>query len=122
VSPDLLFTSLSRLALFASSSAPEQAKIKRKVKKTQKMMKKWAQYAPMNHLHKYLLVEAERNRVMGRDMSAIFYYDEAIKLGQRNMDIFMNKPLQMNWRQNFILPKGTSKKLYHICKMPGMAF
>jgi predicted ATPase len=60
------FTSLSRLALFETSSAPEQAKIKRKVNINQKMMKKWAHHAPMNHLHKYFLVEAERNRVLGK--------------------------------------------------------
>ncbi len=74
------FTSLSRLALFATSSAPEKAKIKRKVKINQKMMKKWAHHAPMNHLHKYLLVEAERNRVAGNDDNAILNYDKAIEL------------------------------------------
>jgi PAS domain S-box-containing protein len=73
------FDSLSRLALFAASSAPEQAKIKRKVNINQKLMKKWAHHAPMNHLHKYLLVEAERNRVLGNDKNAVYYYAEAIK-------------------------------------------
>jgi hypothetical protein len=44
------------------------------------MMKKWAHHAPMNHLHKYFLVEAERNRVAGNDNNAILYYDKAIEL------------------------------------------
>jgi PAS domain S-box-containing protein len=78
------FTSLSRLALFAASSAPDQAKIKHKVNINQKKMRKWAQYAPMNHLHKYLLVEAERNRVLGKFNNAILLYDEAIRLAKQH--------------------------------------
>ena len=78
------YTSLSRLALFESSSAAERIKIKQKVKINQKMMKKWAHHAPMNHLHKYLLVEAERNRVSGKTHNAMQYYDEAIKLAREN--------------------------------------
>jgi len=78
------FTSLSRLALFATSSAPGQSKIKRRVTINQKMMKKWAHHSPMNHLHKYLLVEAERNRVLGKSNNAILHYDEAIKLSEQN--------------------------------------
>jgi PAS domain S-box-containing protein len=77
------FNSLSRLALFFESSASEQAKIKRKIKINQKIMKKWAYHAPMNHLHRYLLVEAERNRVLGKIYNAIHYYDEAIELAKQ---------------------------------------
>jgi PAS domain S-box-containing protein len=78
------FTSLSRLALFATSSAPEKAKIKHKVKINQKMMKKYAHHAPMNHLHKYFLVEAERNRVAGNGNNAILYYDKAIEIAREH--------------------------------------
>jgi PAS domain S-box-containing protein len=78
------FISLSRLALFDSSSFPEQAKIKQKVKTSQKMMKKWAHYAPMNHRHKYLLVEAEVNRILGNKHHAALYYDEAVKLAKQH--------------------------------------
>jgi hypothetical protein len=38
-------------------------------------MKKWAHHAPMNHLHKFYLVEAERHRVLGQPIEAMDYYD-----------------------------------------------
>ena len=81
------FDSLSRLAVFFESSAQDRKKIKRKIKTNQKRMKKWAYHAPMNHLHKYLLVEAERNRIFGKNKKAAFFYDEAIKLAE-NQEYF----------------------------------
>jgi PAS domain S-box-containing protein len=45
----------------------------------QKMLKKGADHAPMNYLHKWQLVEAERERVLGRDRRAMAYYDQAIE-------------------------------------------
>lgn len=45
----------------------------------QRMMKRGADDAPMNYLHKWHLVEAERERVLGRDLRAMGYYDQAIQ-------------------------------------------
>ena len=55
----------------------------------------WANHAPMNHLHKYHLVEAERCRVLGKDLEALDHYDRAIQLAKR-MNMSMRKPMRMN--------------------------
>jgi GAF domain-containing protein len=78
------YDSLTRLALCADSSQAEQKKLLKKVKANQKKMKKWADHAPMNHRHKYYLVEAERARVLGQESAARDYYDQAIALAQEN--------------------------------------
>src|SRR4028118_1023266 len=41
-------------------------------------MQRWADHAPMNFLHKYELVEAEKARVLGEYWQAMDYYDRAI--------------------------------------------
>jgi PAS domain S-box-containing protein len=106
------FTSLSRLALFATSSAAEQAKIKRKINISQKMMKKWAHHAPMNHLHRYFLVEAELKRVLRKDNYAMFYYDEAIKLANQNGYIH-EQAIANELAAKFYLVRGDREKAFH---------
>lgn len=61
----------------------EWANLKR-VEANQERLYQWAQHAPMNHLHKFYLVEAERCRVVGRDMEAREHYDQAIALAHDN--------------------------------------
>src|SRR5262249_21167836 len=55
-----------------------------KVSANQEKMQLWTQHTPMNFLHKFYLVEAERARVLGRDGEAREYYDEAITRAQEN--------------------------------------
>ncbi|MEG4801456.1 AAA family ATPase [Microcoleus sp. ARI1-B5] len=50
----------------------------------QEKMCKWAQHAPMNHLHKFYLVEAEKARVLGQFLEAMDYYDRAISLAKEH--------------------------------------
>ncbi|KYC35530.1 hypothetical protein WA1_06815 [Scytonema hofmannii PCC 7110] len=45
-------------------------------------MKKWAELAPMNYLHKFYLIEAEIYRCQGENYQAMDYYDRAITLAQ----------------------------------------
>ena len=78
------YDSLVRLAVYASRSVTEQKRILKKVVANQRKMKTWADHAPMNHLHKFHLVEAERCRVLGQDMEAIEHYDRAIGLAKEN--------------------------------------
>jgi GAF domain-containing protein len=47
-------------------------------------MQKWAHHGPMNYLHKFYLVEAERHRVLGEKVEAIEMYDKAISLAKEN--------------------------------------
>lgn len=78
------YDSLARLAVFPDAPKPEQKRLLKKVASNQKKMKKWAHHAPMNHLHKFYLVEAECARVLGKDETAREYYDKAIALAYDN--------------------------------------
>ncbi len=66
------YESLTRLALLAQATPADKKIHLRRVKANQKKMQKWAKHAPMNHLHKYELVEAELARVDGQNRSADF--------------------------------------------------
>ncbi|MBF0445862.1 MAG: AAA family ATPase, partial [Magnetococcales bacterium] len=76
--------SLLRLANMATADAKERRRLLKGVLRLQKKMKKWADSAPMNYRHKYLLVEAERCRVLGRLDEALNLYEEAIALVTQN--------------------------------------
>jgi diguanylate cyclase (GGDEF)-like protein len=49
-----------------------------RIQANQTKLQHWAEYAPMNYLHKWQLVEAERCRVFGQRAEAIELYDLAI--------------------------------------------
>jgi predicted ATPase/class 3 adenylate cyclase/tRNA A-37 threonylcarbamoyl transferase component Bud32 len=74
------YDSLIRLALYPDLSKREQEAVLTKVSANQNKMKQWADHAPMNYLHKFYLVEAERSRILGQDGEAREYYDQAITL------------------------------------------
>ncbi len=78
------YDSLIRLAIFANSKRSEQKRLYKRVCSNQKKMKKWAHHAPMNHLHKFYLVEAERHRILGQNDKAGDFYDQAIRLAKKN--------------------------------------
>ncbi|MEM7344014.1 MAG: ATP-binding protein, partial [Chloroflexota bacterium] len=52
--------------------------------KNQKQLKTWANFAPMNFLHKWHFVEAEKSRLLNKPYEARDHYDQAIKLAQEN--------------------------------------
>lgn len=78
------YDSLAHLAIFPNSPKTKQISILFRVFKNQRKMKKWAYHAPMNHLHKWQLVEAERARVLGRYHKAMDLYDKAITGAKEN--------------------------------------
>ncbi|WP_414754547.1 AAA family ATPase [Anabaena sp. CCY 9910] len=47
-------------------------------------LRNWATYAPMNCQHRYDLICAEEQRVLGHPQQAIDFYDRAISLAQEN--------------------------------------
>lgn len=79
-----LYDSLAQLALYPKVEKSEQSNILEKIAEHQEKMKIWAHHAPMNHLHKFYLVEAERHRVLGENMEAMECYDRAIKGAKEN--------------------------------------
>ncbi|MEP6516586.1 AAA family ATPase [Microcoleus vaginatus] len=78
------YESLAQLSFYSNASFEEQKHCLKTVTANQKNMKKWAYHAPMNHSHKFNLVEAERYRVIGKDARAIDCYDRAIALAKEN--------------------------------------
>ncbi|MDZ8184406.1 MAG: AAA family ATPase [Nostoc sp. ChiSLP02] len=78
------YDSLVQLAVYQDTVESEQNSILVKVKTNQEKMQKWAHHAPMNFLHKFYLVEAERHRVLGEKLEAIEMYDKAIALAKEN--------------------------------------
>ncbi|MEH1765589.1 MAG: AAA family ATPase [Nostoc sp.] len=64
------YAALTHLALFPTQPEPEQAEILAFVSTHQTTLQQWAQNAPMNHLHKWYLVEAEWQRVLGKKAEA----------------------------------------------------
>lgn len=76
------YTSLLHLAIYPDTSKSQQKQLLNKVNANQKRLKKWAQFAPMTHQHKFDLVEAERHRVLGETTQAIECYDRAIVLAR----------------------------------------
>ncbi|QRG67513.1 helix-turn-helix transcriptional regulator [Brevibacillus choshinensis] len=78
--PELVFyQSLAIAAECQSFSPPARSKHLKVLRKNIRQMKKWAESCPDNFLHKYLLMEAERARIDGRDQAAMDLYDQAIQ-------------------------------------------
>ncbi|BAZ13096.1 two-component hybrid sensor and regulator [Calothrix sp. NIES-4071] len=78
------YASLCQLGIYSKQTAPSQQIILDKVKQNQDKIRNWANYAPMNHLHKWYLVEAEQHRVLNNKVESMEYYDKAIALAQEN--------------------------------------
>ncbi|BAP58087.1 serine/threonine protein kinase [Thioploca ingrica] len=76
--PAYFYDSLTRLAVFEEASPEEQQQISEKVSANQANMKKWAEHAPMNYLHKFYLIKAEQARVLEQYGEAREYYEQAI--------------------------------------------
>ncbi|MFN6483984.1 MULTISPECIES: AAA family ATPase [unclassified Nostoc] len=78
------YDSLAHLAIYSQVCEAQQQNILQRVAKNQEKMKKWADYAPENYLHKFYLVEADRYRVLGQKSEAIDLYDRAITLAKEH--------------------------------------
>jgi len=89
-----LYAALTHLALFRAQPAIEQTEILGLVETHQSTLQQWAQNAPMNYLHKWYLVEAEKHRVFGNKAEAIEMYDRAISGAKENK--FLNEEALAN--------------------------
>src|ERR687886_1812196 len=88
------YAALTNLALFPTQPETEQTEILGLVETHQTTLQQWAQNAPMNHLHKWYLVEAERQRVLGNKAEAIDLYERAISGAKENK--FLNEEALAN--------------------------
>ena len=76
--------SLALLAGYQGCSRRRQRRILQKVKRNQKKLKEWASACPANSLHRFYMVGAELNRVLGNHLKAQKRYDLAINLARKN--------------------------------------
>ncbi|WP_449421020.1 trifunctional serine/threonine-protein kinase/ATP-binding protein/sensor histidine kinase [Phormidium nigroviride] len=74
----------------------------------QKIMKVWVDRAPKNFEHKYILVEAEKCRVLGQKLAALELYDRAIILAKEN-NYIQEKALAHELAAKFYLSWGKQR-------------
>ncbi|MDQ7785348.1 MAG: AAA family ATPase [Desulfomonilaceae bacterium] len=72
------YEALAALGRYNHAGKVERRALMKMVRKNLSKLKKWSRHAPMNYLHKYYLVEAERCRVVGRHAEAMEYYEKSI--------------------------------------------
>jgi predicted ATPase/signal transduction histidine kinase/tRNA A-37 threonylcarbamoyl transferase component Bud32 len=102
------YDSLSALAVSSNLDKLEQDTLLKKVTINQEKIQKWAHNAPMNHLHKFYLVEAERHRVLGEKLEALEMYDRAIK-GAKENEYVNEEALANELAAKFYLEWGKEK-------------
>ena len=78
------YGSLARIAQYPKMSKKERLIARQQILISQRKLKKWSRYAPMNHLHRYHLVKAECARIDAKLISAENNYEQAIKLAREN--------------------------------------
>ncbi|MEG4121822.1 ATP-binding protein, partial [Microcoleus sp. N9_B4] len=102
------YDSLTHLANYAQVSQPEQQSILQRVTANQEKIERWADAAPRNQLHKFYLVEAEKNRVLSQKTAAIEFYDLAIK-GAKENAYLQDEALANELAAKFYLDWGKEK-------------
>jgi len=102
------YDSLAHLALVADTSNLSKQILLKRVNINQKKMKHWTEHAPMNHLHKYYLVEAEKARVLGQFGEAIDFYEQAIQ-GAKDNEFIQEEALAYELAAKFYLGRGMAK-------------
>ncbi|MEH1803405.1 MAG: AAA family ATPase [Nostoc sp.] len=99
------YDSLSQLAVYYDASEDKQVFILKRVTANQEKMHNWAHHAPMNHLHKFYLVEAERDRILGEYIQAMEMYDRAIE-GAKENEYIQEEALAYELAAKFYLEWG----------------
>ncbi|RFP59647.1 MAG: GAF domain-containing protein [Limnothrix sp. CACIAM 69d] len=74
----VFYQALIQLQQYPLATSSEQVKIRNLVQGAQDRLHQWAVYAPENQAHRWQLVAAEVNRVLGQKTEAIETYDCAI--------------------------------------------
>ncbi|MEG4231406.1 AAA family ATPase [Microcoleus sp. Pol11C3] len=108
IEPTLYFyDSLTVLATAPESTAESEAQWQR-VQENQAKLKEWAHHAPMNHLHKYHLVEAQKYQILDHKTEALEFYDLAIE-GAKENGYIQEEALANELAAKFYLEWGKEK-------------
>ncbi|MEA5594227.1 protein kinase domain-containing protein [Rivularia sp. UHCC 0363] len=103
-----LYDSLTRLALYPEITESEQQEFLKQVTANQEKMQHWANHAPMNFLHKFHLVEAEKNSVLDKKIEAMELFDLAIS-GAKENEYIHEEALANELAAKFYLKWGKQK-------------
>jgi PAS domain S-box-containing protein len=102
------YHSLALLSLSLEASNSEKAAWLSCVSSNQEKMQKWASHAPMNYLHKFYLVEAEKARVSGQFFEAEELYERAIS-GAAENEYIQEEALAYELAAKHYLARGREK-------------
>ncbi|MEH2207337.1 MAG: AAA family ATPase [Nostoc sp.] len=102
------YDSLIFLSLLADASNSEKAAWLNRVNANQEKMQKWAHHAPMNFLHKFQLVEAEKARVLGQFFEAEEFYEQAI-FGAKENEYLQEEALSYELAAKHYLARGRER-------------
>ncbi|MEP0915142.1 PAS domain S-box protein [Leptolyngbya sp. GB1-A1] len=102
------YHSLALLSLLLDASNSEKADWLNCVNTNQEKMQKWAEHAPMNYLHKFYLVEAEKARVLGQFLEAEEFYERAIA-GAAENEYIQEEALAYELAAKHYLARGREK-------------
>jgi PAS domain S-box-containing protein len=102
------YHSLALLSLSLDASYSEKVAWLNCVNTSQEKMQKWAEHAPMNYLHKFYLVEAEKARVLGQFLEAEEFYERAIA-GAAENEYIQEEALAYELAAKHYLARGRKK-------------
>ncbi len=103
-----LYHSLALLAHYSQVDSNQQVEYLVQVETNQVRLLQWAFHAPCNFQHKYDLVEAERNRVLGEKIDAIAFYERAIT-GAKANEYIQEEAIANELAAKFYLDWGKEK-------------
>ena len=110
------YDSLTCVKLIKSGKSTEKRKLIKRIKANQKKMKKWADHAPMNFLHKYLVVEAELTSIIKPSTVIKGIYDEAIKNALDNDYLNEAAVIYELAGRHYFATNDESLQLYYLAK------
>ncbi|RCJ27451.1 serine/threonine protein kinase [Nostoc sp. ATCC 43529] len=102
------YHSLALLSLLLDASNSEKLALLNCLNTNQEKMQKWAEHAPMNYLHEFYLVEAEKARVLGQFFEAEEFYERAIA-GAAENEYIQEEALAYELAAKHYLARGREK-------------
>ena len=79
-----VFESLAYIRALPAASLVQRVKLRIMLRKNLRKLRKWAQHAPENILHRYDLIQAELASHFNQDLKAMQHYEDAIKHAWEN--------------------------------------
>ncbi len=99
------FWLLSALALYESATPEEKTTYWDFIERKQKEIKLWAETCPVNYQCKYLLINAEIARILGKNWEAAELYDQSIHAASQS-EFIQNEALAYELAAKFWLSRG----------------